>query len=263
MTRISWSRPGGRTFEAGVDRGVLYVADEPGVPWLGLTGISEVPNEEESVPRHQNAVKFYEPNTNDDFRATISAYTYPREFQRCDGTANLGGGLYVDRQNRDRFHMSYRTLIGNDVDGEDHAYKIHLIYNALATPTPKNFMSLSGAVSPNIFTWSISTIPIEVPGTVPSAHFVLDSREVNRFALETFEGILYGTPTSAPRMPTIEEIMDLIGEWVTLTITDHGDGTFTAEGPDEVVAMVTDTEFFIDWPSAVYLDDDSYTVSTL
>lgn len=263
MTRISWSRPGGRLFETGVDRGVLFVENGVGVPWVGLTGVSEVPTEEEAIVRHQNAVKFYESNDNTDFKATISAYTYPNEFQACDGTAGIGGGLYVDRQDRKRFHMSYRTLIGNEIDGAEHAYRLHLVYNALATPTPKNFVSLSGSVSPNIFTWNISTIPINVPGTTPSAHFVIDSREINKFALATFEEILYGTETTNARMPTIEEVMDLIGQWVTLIITDNGDGTFTAEGPDEVVNMVTDTEFFIDWPSAVYLDDDSYTVSTL
>lgn len=263
MTKLSWTRPGTRIFETGVDRGVLYVDNGIGVPWVGLSGISETPMDEDSFAHHQNSVKFYESNGNDDFKAVINAYTYPKAFQVCDGTANLGGGLYVDRQERSRFHLSYRTRIGNEIDGPEHAYKIHLIYNALAQPTPKNFVSLSGSVSPNLFSWNITTIPIDVPGGEPSAHFIIDSREINRYALNEFENILYGTDTTNPRMPTVDEVMDIIGQWVTLVITDNGDGTFTASGPDEVVNMVTEDEFFIDWPSAIYLNEYTYEVSTL
>lgn len=263
MSKIEWNRPGNRLYETGVDRGVLYVDKLPGVPWNGLSGVSEVPMEETSLVRHQNGIKFYESPTNDDFKAVINAFTYPREFQQCDGTASLGGGLYIDRQDRKRFHLTYRTLIGNDIEGPDFAYKLHLVYNGLAVPTAKNFMSLAGSVAPNVFSWTVSTIPIDIPNHTPSAHFVIDSREVNRFLLTEFENILYGTATTPARMPTIEEIMDLIGQWVTLIITDNEDGTFTAEGPDEVVAMTGDEQFFIDWPSAIYLDEDTYTVSTL
>lgn len=263
MTKLAWNRPGERLFETGVDRGVLYVEGGPGVPWNGLSGVSEVPMEETGQIAHQNGVKFYEEQGNDDFKATITAFTYPNAFQLCDGTASLGGGLYVDRQDRKRFHLSYRTLIGNDIEGTDFAYKLHLIYNGLAVPTAKNFMSLAGSVAPNMFSWSMTTIPIDIPNHTPSAHFIIDSREVNRYLLADFEDILYGTENTSPRMPTIEEILELIGQFVTLVITDNEDGTFTAEGPDEVVNMTSDDQFFIDWPSAVYIDEDSYTVSTL
>lgn len=262
MSKIEWNEPGKRLYESGIDRGVLFVGNNPGVAWNGITGVTETPMTESGVATYQDGVKQSEGYGNDDYKATITAFMYPQEFQLCDGTASLGGGLYMDRQERSRFHLSYRTKIGNDVQGTDFAYKLHLVYNALATPTAKNFVSLSGSVAPAAFTWNITTLPIEVPNMNPSAHFVIDSREVNKFLLQDFEKIIYGTETTAPRMPTIQEIMSLFGQWVTLVITDNGDGTWTAEGPDEVVNFVTETEFFIDWPSAVFLDADSYTVST-
>lgn len=262
MTKIAWNEPGTRLYESGIDRGVLFVGNDPGVPWNGITGVVENPMTASGTPQYQDGIKQSEDNTNDDFQATITAFMYPAEFQRCDGTASLGGGLYMDRQERSRFHLSYRTKIGNDIQGTDHGYRLHLVYNALAVPTAKNFVSLSSSVAPSAFSWTITTLPIEVPGNNPSAHFVIDSRTVNKFLLEEFEGIIYGTATTAPRMPRIDEIMNLFGQWVTLIITDHGDGTWTAEGPDEVVYLVSETEFAIDWPTAVFLDADSYTVAT-
>lgn len=264
MARITWNNAGEKFYETGVDRGVLYVdGDEvPGVPWNGLVAIRETPSGVTNTPYYIDGVKYLNTSTHEEFEATIEAYSSPVEFDLCDGTSHILNGLYITQQARKAFGMCYRTKVGNDIDGIDHAYKIHLVYNALASPTEQNNFTLNDSSDPNIFSWSITTIPTPISGYKPSAHFIIDSTKISAHLLYYFENIIYGSPTTAPRLPTIQEIIALFSDWIDLVITDNGDGTWTAVGDDRIFEFPSATEFAITSPSAKMIDDESYIISS-
>ena len=264
MARLTWSDIGERYYETGVDRGVLYVNDDdtPGVPWNGLVSIKETPTGVTNTPYYFDGIKYLNTSTHEEFQATIDALSSPAEFDFCDGTAYVLNGLYITQQARKTFGLSYRTKVGNDVDGIDHAYKIHLVYNALASPTNKNNQSIGDVATPNIFSWSITTIPTPISGFKPSAHFIIDSTKISAHLLYYFENIIYGSDTTPPRMPTIQEIVALFSDWIDLEIIDNGDGTWTAIGDERIIEMVSSTQFEITSPSAKMIDDESYNISS-
>lgn len=258
MTKLIWDDPGTRLYESGVDRGVLYPRDGPGVVWNGLVSINETPSGAESSVQFIDGRKYRVEKTQEGFQATIEAFSYPREFEEYDGISNL-----YTAQHRESFNFSYRSLIGNDVDNIEHGYKIHLVYNALATPSSKQYATLAADIEPSTMAWDISTSPEFIPGFKPAAHIVISSVSAYPWVLQPLEDILYGTETSQPRFPTTEEILELFENGAILKIIDHGDGTWTAIGPDEVIQMLDPTTFEISWPSAVYLDSETYKISSL
>lgn len=209
MTKLSWAAIGERFFEAGVDRGVLYLTGYEGAPWNGLISVTESPTGGEVTPYYIDGIKYLNVASAEEFEATIEAYTYPDEFSKCDGTARVSNGLYAGQQPKQSFGLSYRTKVGNDVDGIDHAYKIHLVYNALAVPTEKAFHTISDSVDPDNFSWKIVTKPPLFTGYKPTAHFVIDSREVPSGLLTQIENMLYGTDTSQSRLPSVDELISL------------------------------------------------------
>lgn len=214
-TTLKWDQAGERTYESGVDHGVLYVMDSAGeygdgVVWNGLTAVNESPTGGESNPQYADNIKYLDLYSTEEFEATIEAFTYPDEFEECDGSATLNG-LSIGQQTRVPFGFSYRTRIGSDVN-EDLGYKIHLIYGAKASPSEKSRSTINDSPEALNFSWSITTTPIEVPGYAPSAYFVANSVTTDASVMEELESILYGDGTAPGKMPTPSELVDLFGE---------------------------------------------------
>jgi len=266
MTELIWGDYGKRYFEAGVDRGVLYIPGLDGVAWDGLIAVNESPSGGDAQPIYVDGVKYINQSTREEYEATIEAFTYPDEFLECEGITaidNESKGLFATQQKRKPFGFSYRTLIGNDEKALDFGYKIHIVYNALARPSSRENMSLTEEQEVSKFSWDITTKPIPVSGASRSAHIVMDTRTTWPWVVKAVEELLYGTVDTPPTLPTPEELIALFVDNALLKITDNGDGTWTAEGPDDVITMLNDTEFQISWPSALMIDETSYTISSL
>lgn len=213
MTRLAWGKTGERIFEAGADRGVLYLPGQAGVPWNGLTAVSESPDGGEPRPYYVDGFKYINVAGSEEFKATISALSSPAEFGVCDGTVSIANGLFATQQPRRQFDFAYRTFVGNDIQSTDFGYKIHLVYNALAAPSSRENATVSGSTSPTGLSWAITTKPVRIPGMKPTAHLVIDSTKSNKVILSYLESILYGTDGVDARMPTAAELVTLFG-WV-------------------------------------------------
>jgi len=259
MTRISWGSPGSKTFEAGLDRGVFYPQEGPGVPWNGLLSVTEDSSGSSIPTQHIDGVPFRSQKIKDGFVATLKAHTSPQEFDEYEGTPGI-----LTRQKRQMFGLSYRTRIGNDISGVDHAYKIHLVYNALATPSTVDYNSTSpDGTDVTPFSWVINTTPIDIPGAKPAAHLIIDTSIAHPEAVAAVEDVLYGATGSEARLPEPTELMNLFEQHAILVIIDHGDGTWTAIGPDSAIRMKNATTFEITWPSAEYIVEGLYRISSL
>lgn len=206
MTKLIWGSPGEHYFEMGVDRGVLYV-DGAGVAWNGLSSVSEKSPGGEIQPFYLDGIKYAQLLSAEDFEATIDAYSAPREFAICDGSYEIYNGLYATQQRRKMFDFSYRSNLGNDISGTSLGYKLHLVYNANAEPSDKTHSSVSASPDPNRMSWTVSTIPNQVSGIRPTAHFVVDSTRANPADLTTLEDLLYGTNITEPSFPTASELL--------------------------------------------------------
>lgn len=217
MAKLVWNEAGKRLYETGVDRGVLYVSDgnggyKKGVVWNGLVSVNESPSGAEATPLYAGNVKYVELMSNEEFGASIEAYTYPEEFEQCDGSAELADGITIGQQPRKSFGLCYRTKIGNDTAGDEHGYKIHLIYGAKAAPTEKSYTTINDSPEAITFSWEITTTPIEVAGHKPTATLTIDSTKVSPTTLAAIENKLYGDTTGEATLPTPAEILALIAE---------------------------------------------------
>lgn len=214
MTKLNWDVQGERYYETGVSKGVLYPFKEgkykTGVPWNGLTAVTESPSGAEPTPLYADNIKYLNLLSNEEFAATVEAYTYPDEFAECDGSADIAVGVSAGQQNRIPFGMSYVTKIGNDTDGQDHGYKIHLIYGALAAPTQKSYATVNDNPEAITFSWELSTTPVEVPNLKPTACITIDSTKVEPAKLKKIEDKLYGTESEEATLPTPTELAALI-----------------------------------------------------
>lgn len=215
MSKLVWDQAGQRFYETGVEKGVLYPlvsgTYQKGVAWNGLTGVTESPSGAENTPLYADNIKYLNLMSNEEFGATIEAYTYPDEFMACDGSANLETGVILGQQKRTPFGLSYVTRLGNDTDGSDHGYKIHLIYGATASPSEKAYATINDSPEAITFSWEVTTTPIEVPGFRPTACITIDSTKVDAADLKTFNDLLYGTADSEPTMPTIADLIRIFG----------------------------------------------------
>lgn len=223
MAEIKWNKTGERIFEAGVDRGVLYPKVGSGVPWNGLVSINETPTGGEAVPHYLDGVKFYNKPGSTEFHATLEAFTYPDKFDELNGSP-VSNGLSFEEQNREEFGLTYRTLIGDDVVGLNRGYKIHMVYNALASPTASANVTKGAVLDPNNFTWDITATPEIVDGRKPTAHFTFDTTKTKGFRIEELERILYGTSTTSPRLPTPKELIDISKYGEALRIVPRASG---------------------------------------
>jgi hypothetical protein len=214
MVALTWDKVGDRIYETGVDHGVLYVQDAAGiygagVPWNGLVTVTESRSGAEANPQYADNIKYLNLISAEEFGGTIEAFTYPKEFEICDGTAAPAVGVAVGQQTRRAFGLSYRTRVGNDVAGTDFGYKIHLVYGALAAPTEKAYGTINDSPEAITFSWEITTTPIPVPGFKPSAQMIVDSTEVDAAALASLEDLLYGTATGTPGLPAPSAVIAL------------------------------------------------------
>lgn len=214
MATLTWDVQGERYYETGVSKGVLYPFKEgkysKGVAWNGLTAVNESPSGAEPTPLYADNIKYLNLLSNEEFAATVEAYTYPDEFAECDGSAELAVGVSVGQQKRIPFGLSYVTKLGNDTDGQDHGYKIHLIYGALAKPSQKNYATINDNPEAITFSWELSTTPVAVPNLKPTACITIDSTKVEAGKLKKIEDKLYGTETEEATLPTPTELAALI-----------------------------------------------------
>jgi len=201
VARIVWGARGERFFELGIDRGVLFPSSGAGVAWSGLLSVNETPTGAEERPYYIDGVKYLNLRSAEEFAATIEALGAPVEFGPCEGNATIHTGLIATQQPRQPFGLAYRTLLGNDLDGPDYGYKLHLVYNALAAPATRNNATISDTVEPSKYTWAISTLPPPVTGFKRTAHFVVDSKTSDPAALAELEDLLYGTVSTNPSLP--------------------------------------------------------------
>ena len=216
MTKIVWDKTGERFYETGVSKGVLYVqstegAYPKGVAWNGLTAVTESPSGAEATPLYADDTKYLNLMSTEEFGATIEAYTYPDEFAQCDGSAELATGVTIGQQPRKTFGMCYRTALGNDVDGSNHGYKLHIIYGALAAPSEKGYTTINDSPEAITFSWEVSTTPVNVTGFKPTASLVIDSTKVAAEKLTALEAILYGGESTEAKLPLPDEIAATIG----------------------------------------------------
>lgn len=211
MAKLIWNQVGERLYETGVDRGVLYPSlFASGVSWNGLISVSESVSGGEVNNYHYDGVKYLDFVANEDFSATIEAYSAPKEFLICDGYKSLSPGLFATQQPRRKFHFSYRTRIGNDLEGVDHGYKIHLVYNATVAPSSRSNQSVGEQINPDTRQWSVETVPMASSTHRPTAHFVIDSRLVTDARLNLLENKLYGTTSESPMLPTPSQVAILL-----------------------------------------------------
>lgn len=216
-TTLLWDEIGDRLYETGVDRGVLFKTDGTGaygegVAWNGLTSVNESPTGGEANPQYADNIKYLDLYSAENFEGTIDAFTYPEEFEECDGTAILNG-LSIGQQNRVPFGFSYRTLVGSDVN-DNLGYKIHLVYGAKASPSEKSRSTINETPEPVTFSWAITANPVAIPGYKPSAKLSINSVTTDPATLEELEGILYGDGTTEARMPTPDEVVAMFGPLV-------------------------------------------------
>lgn len=220
MAALTWDNTGERLYETGVDRGVLYTYDSTtklygtGVAWNGLTAITEAPSGAEPTPQYADNIKYLNLMSAEEFGFTIEAFTYPDEFELCDGTASPLAGLTVAQQARRTFGLSYRSLIGNDVDAQDHGYKIHLIYGALASPSEKARTTVNDTPEAMTFSWTATTTPVALPADLkmrPTAHIVADSTKMTAGNLASLEAVLYGDELESAALPLPGELITLLG----------------------------------------------------
>ena len=258
MAKLIWGDVGRRFYEAGVDRGVLFI-DSFGYPWNGLTAVSEAPSGGTPTPLYLDGIKYLNLTSAEEYEATINAISSPPEFNVCDGSSTLYMGLSITQQPRKSFSFSYRTKLGNDVDGLDHGYKIHLVYNAMAAPSSQNNASLSATAAPVIFSWKVTTIPVISMGYKPSAHYVIDTSKVPAELIIAIEDILYGTGASPARLPVPEELFALFEPYGPLVIKSLPNGAYSATGHQVLIA--TPASFTIDDSAVMDNGDGSFTIT--
>src|SRR5687768_4093126 len=248
--KIRWDELGERRYETGVDHGVLYLPTNgvynEGVPWNGLTTVTESPSGAEPTAQYADNIKYLNLMSAEQFSATVEAFTYPREFEPCDGSAVPQPGVSVGQQNRKPFGFSYRSLLGNDTEGTDFGYKLHLVYNAQASPSEKARTTVNETPEAMPFSWSVSTTPVPVNANGPdgkplrpTAHLTIDSTQVDADALAALEDILYGTAGTDPRLPMPDEVIALFDGTITeATPTEPGFTSATGEITIPTVAGV-------------------------
>ena len=215
MSKIVWDAIGEHTFETGVRNGVLYLKGaegtyDTGVAWNGLTSVSESPEGAEATDLYADDIKYLTLMSAENFKATIEAYTYPVEFEECDGSATIATGVVIGQQTRKPFGLCYRTAIGNDTDGNEHGYKLHIVYGCQASPSEKQYSTINDSPEAITFSWEVSTTPVNVTGKKPTATLIIDSTKVDKSKLTALEAILYGSEEKEPRLPLPDEIATLM-----------------------------------------------------
>lgn len=221
MSKLTWDQTGDRLYETGVDRGVLYPESSgtypKGIAWNGLTGFTESPSGADATTIYADNIKYLTLRAAEDYGATITAYTYPDEWEECDGSASPVPGVTFGQQKRKMFGFSCRTLIGNDTESDSHGYKLHLVYAATASPSERAYSTVNDSPEAIEFSWEISTTPIAVATTdskggelKPVACLTIDSTKVDSTKMKALEDILYGGTETEARLPLPDEVVNLL-----------------------------------------------------
>lgn len=214
MSKLVWDQTGERLYETGVKQGVLYVQEAgaypKGVAWNGLTAVTESPSGAEATALYADDIKYLNLMSAEEFGATVEAYTYPDEFAACNGEGELAVGVSIGQQKRKAFGLCYRTALGNDVDHNDHGYKLHLIYGAMAAPSEKAYATINDSPEAITFSWELTTTPVAVNGFKPTASITIDSTKVDEAKLTALEAVLYGSESEEARLPLPDEIATMM-----------------------------------------------------
>lgn len=263
MAVLVWDQIGERIYQTGIDHGVLYLNDGTVVPWNGLIDVEES-NNSELKSFFLDGIKYLENLSPADFLAKLKAFTYPDEFDAVNGIAKVAPGLAYYDQPPKSFNLSYRTKIGNDLDGTDYGYRIHILYNVVAVPDSYAFVTGNDSgIQPVEFGWSLTGTPPKIDKHRPTVHISIDSTKTPPDILKLVESKLYGTASSAPSLPPISEIGEYFGYLGALLIVDHGDGSWSAiDESDTYISMIDDITFQIVGADATYLDPDTYEISS-
>jgi hypothetical protein len=263
MATLVWDQVGERVYQTGVDRGVLYLHDGTVVVWNGLASVEES-SDSELKSFYLDGVKFLENLLPGDFSGRLKAITYPDEFDSVNGIATVGTspGMAIYNQPAKSFDLSYRTKIGNDLDPEA-GYKIHILYNIHANPDLVSFGTTQESVQPTEFAWILSGTPPKLDQFRPTVHISIDSTATSPELMEILENILYGTDSSDPRLPSLQDIAEFFGYLGALIIIDHGNGFWTAvDESDTYITMIDPTNFRIDNADATYSNATTYDISS-
>ena len=215
MARLIWDEVGQRFFETGVKNGVLYVQDNDGsykngVVWNGLTAVTESPSGAEETPLYADDVKYLTLRSAEEFGATVEAYTYPEEFEQCDGSAAIAAGVTIGQQARRAFGLCYRTSVGNDIQGQNYSYKLHLIYGCTVAPSEKSYSTINDNPEAITFSWELSTVPVPVEGFSPTASLVIDASKVDEGKMTLLENALFGDDENEAKLLLPNEIMAML-----------------------------------------------------
>lgn len=215
MPKLKWDQIGERLYETGVDKVVLFPMESTGqygagVAWNGISAVNESPSGAEPTALYANNGKYINLISNEDFAATIEAFMYPDEFEECDGSKEIAPGVVIGQQKRKVFGLSYRTLLGNDVDGNDHGYKLHIVYGCLAAPSEKNHSTVNDSPEAGTMSWSVSTTPVEVADAKPTATVTIDSTKADKAKLKKLEDMLYGTDEAESKLPLPAEVISVM-----------------------------------------------------
>lgn len=214
MSKLVWDADGERLYETGVDRGVVYPLTSgsygTGVPWNGLTAVNENPTGGEPTALYADNIKYLNLMSVEDLGLGIEAYTYPDEFAECDGSKEIKPGVSIGQQNRKHFGLSYRSLIGNDENGNDHGYKLHLVYDCVASPSERAHSTVNDSPEAETLSWDVSTTPVKIEGYKPAAMLTIDSTKIDAAKLAAIEDLLYGTANTEATLPTPAEIIALM-----------------------------------------------------
>lgn len=257
MSRLVWDAIGERLYETGVRNCVLYPVENKeypkGVAWNGITQISENPSGADSNPIYADDIKYLNLISAEEFGANITAYTYPDEFAVCDGSATPANGVSIGQQRRKQFGLCYRTTVGNDTDGTDYGYKLHLIYGAQAAPSERGYQTINDSPEAIEFSWELTTTPVNVTGYKPTACIHIDSTKVDAAKLAELEDILYGTDNADPRLPMPDEVIKLMGGEAEADYDislNKANATVTVGGTVKLKATTKPADATVTWTSS-------------
>ncbi len=263
MFTLDWGALEGRVFETGLDRGALYFNDGSYASWIGLKAIDADDSAGAEIESYYiDGVKYIETVGLGEYEATIKAFTYPPEFDRCNGLGAVRQGVSAYSQPRESFGLSYRTTLGNGIQSLKYGYKIHIIYDAVAIADSLGYETTTDDTNVLDLSWKIKATPRAIPDRYPSAHIVIDTRFIYSGAVQALERVLYGDSGAIPRLPSPDEVDAILTNSAGMRITDNGDGTWTAisDVPDAI--DLTGDNFTINWPTAQDNGDGTFSISS-
>jgi hypothetical protein len=262
VATLTWDQSGDRVYQTGIDRGVLFLHDGRVAPWNGLISIEEDTDSELKM-YYFDGVKYLETLVPGDFSGKLKAFTYPEEFDSVSGLIDAVSGLIYHDQSPKSFNLSYRTRIGNDLEGNEYGYKIHILYNVFANPETRGFDTEQATIKPTEFTWKLSGTPVRPLDYRPTVHVSIDSLRTPPDVLQIVENMLYGSHLSNPSLPSVYDLAEIFGYLGALIIIDHGDGTWSAiDESNGYINMLAPDSFLIANADATFIDEETYTISS-